>query len=50
MFVSGNDQEAKDWVHRELLERWFGWEHVIDLGDITAARGLRRCGCRGGCG
>jgi predicted dinucleotide-binding enzyme len=38
MFVSGNDQEAKDWVHRELLERWFGWEQVIDLGDITAAR------------
>ena len=39
MFVSGNDQEAKDWVHRELLERWFGWEQVLDLGDITAARG-----------
>ena len=38
MFVSGNDQEAKDWVHHELLERWFGWEQVIDLGDITAAR------------
>jgi predicted dinucleotide-binding enzyme len=39
MFVSGNDQEAKDWVHKELLERWFGWEQVLDLGDITAARG-----------
>ena len=39
MFVSGNDQEAKDWVHRELLEHWFGWEQVLDLGDITAARG-----------
>jgi predicted dinucleotide-binding enzyme len=39
MFVSGNDQEARDWVHRELLERWFGWEQVLDLGDITAARG-----------
>lgn len=39
MFVSGNDQEAKDWVHRELLERWFGWEQVLDLGDLTAARG-----------
>jgi 8-hydroxy-5-deazaflavin:NADPH oxidoreductase len=39
MFVSGNDQEAKDWVHHELLERWFGWEQVLDLGDITAARG-----------
>ena len=40
IFVAGNDQEAKDWVHRELLERWFGWEQVLDLGDITAARGL----------
>lgn len=40
IFVAGNDQEAKDWVHRELLERWFGWEQVLDLGDIGAARGL----------
>jgi predicted dinucleotide-binding enzyme len=39
MFVSGNDQEAKDWVRRELLERWFGWEQVLDLGDIAGARG-----------
>ena len=39
MFVSGNDQEARDWVHRDLLERWLGWEQVLDLGDITAARG-----------
>lgn len=39
MFVSGNDQEAKDWVHHELLERWFGWEQVLDLGDVKAARG-----------
>jgi predicted dinucleotide-binding enzyme len=38
MFVSGNDQDAKDWVRHELLERWFGWEHVMDLGDITSAR------------
>jgi predicted dinucleotide-binding enzyme len=40
IFVAGNDQEAKDWVHHELLERWFGWEQVLDLGDIGAARGL----------
>ena len=40
IFVAGNDQEAKDWVRKELLERWFGWEQVLDLGDITAARGL----------
>ena len=40
VFVAGNDQVAKDWVRRELLERWFGWGQVMDLGDITAARGL----------
>ena len=40
IFVAGNDQEAKDWVHHELLERWFGWEQVLDVGDISAARGL----------
>jgi predicted dinucleotide-binding enzyme len=40
MFVAGNDQAAKDWVRTELLERWFGWRQVLDLGDVTAARGL----------
>ncbi len=38
-FVAGNDAEAKAWVTRHLLREWFGWEQVIDLGDITAARG-----------
>jgi predicted dinucleotide-binding enzyme len=38
MFVSGNDDGAKDEV-RELL-RSFGWERFIDLGDISAARGM----------
>lgn len=36
-FVSGNDAEAKRQV-TELL-RGFGWKQVIDLGDITTARG-----------
>jgi 8-hydroxy-5-deazaflavin:NADPH oxidoreductase len=40
MFVAGNDQAARDWVRTELLERWFGWRHVLDVGDLTAARGL----------
>jgi predicted dinucleotide-binding enzyme len=40
MFVAGNDQAAKDWVRAELLEDWFGWRQVLDVGDITAARGL----------
>jgi 8-hydroxy-5-deazaflavin:NADPH oxidoreductase len=37
-FVSGNDAEAKRQVTRILTE-WFGWKHVIDLGDISTARG-----------
>jgi predicted dinucleotide-binding enzyme len=37
-FVSGNDAEAKDRV-TDLLKSGFGWKHVIDLGDITTARG-----------
>ena len=40
MFVAGDDQAARDWVRTELLERWFGWGQVIDLGDLSAARGL----------
>ncbi len=38
IFVSGNDAEAKAQVV-DLLTGWFGWRHVIDLGDITTARG-----------
>jgi len=38
VFVSGNDAAAKARV-TELLKRWFGWRDVIDLGDITTARG-----------
>ncbi|HEY7369404.1 MAG TPA: NAD(P)-binding domain-containing protein [Thermoanaerobaculia bacterium] len=37
LFVCGNDAEAKSRV-MELLRR-FGWKSVIDLGDVTAARG-----------
>jgi 8-hydroxy-5-deazaflavin:NADPH oxidoreductase len=38
IFVSGNDAGAKAQVTTWLRE-WFGWEQVIDLGDITTARG-----------
>lgn len=38
VFVSGNDAEAKATV-TELLKEWFGWKSVIDLGDISTARG-----------
>lgn len=42
VFLSGNDTGAKDRV-RELL-RSFGWENneMIDLGDITTARGTEQ--------
>jgi 8-hydroxy-5-deazaflavin:NADPH oxidoreductase len=38
VFVCGNDAGAKGQV-KELLKGDFGWKHVIDLGDLTAARG-----------
>jgi 8-hydroxy-5-deazaflavin:NADPH oxidoreductase len=38
MFMCGNDAGAKGRV-RELLSAWFGWKDVIDLGDISMARG-----------
>lgn len=38
VFISGNDGEAKVKV-TGLLKEWFGWKHVMDLGDITTARG-----------
>src|SRR5258706_15703567 len=38
IFMSGNDGEAKKTVSK-LLES-FGWRDVVDLGDITTARGV----------
>jgi predicted dinucleotide-binding enzyme len=38
VFVSGDDSEAKEQVQR-ILREWFGWRHIIDLGDISTARG-----------
>ena len=38
IFVAGDDAQAKAEV-RSLLEA-FGWRTILDLGDITAARGL----------
>lgn len=37
VFLSGNDKAAKEKAS-ELLKT-FGWKHLIDLGDITTARG-----------
>jgi len=38
MFVAGNDPDSRRRVAGWLAE-WFGWRDVIDLGDITTARG-----------
>jgi hypothetical protein len=39
VFVAGNDPDARERVTRFLRDE-FGWKTVIDLGDLTAARGL----------
>ena len=39
VFVAGNDARAKAQA-TQILREWFGWRSVVDLGDITAARGL----------
>ena len=38
MFVSGNDDKAKAEV-TTILKAGFGWKEVMDLGDISCARG-----------
>lgn len=40
LFLSGNDTEAKEQT-RNILES-FGWKNIIDLGDITTARGAEQ--------
>jgi 8-hydroxy-5-deazaflavin:NADPH oxidoreductase len=39
LFVCGNDAAAKTQVTAWLRD-WFGWQDVMDLGDITNARGV----------
>jgi predicted dinucleotide-binding enzyme len=38
MFISGNDNDAKEKV--KIFLDQFGWKDIIDLGDITTARGM----------
>jgi hypothetical protein len=40
VFICGNDADAKTEV--ENLLKSFGWEKIIDLGDISAARGTEQ--------
>jgi 8-hydroxy-5-deazaflavin:NADPH oxidoreductase len=37
-FICGNDAEAKAQVTK-ILREWFGWQRVLDLGDISKSRG-----------
>jgi predicted dinucleotide-binding enzyme len=37
-FICGNDADAKEHV-TAILKGGFGWKNVVDLGDLTAARG-----------
>lgn len=41
LFICGNEAAAKAEVTKRLCE-WFGWKaaNVVDLGDITGARGM----------
>lgn len=39
VFIAGNDAQAKATV-TDFLKNQFGWRQVIDLGDITGARGV----------
>jgi len=38
MFVAGNDAKAKD--DAKAILKQFGWSDIIDLGDISGARGM----------
>lgn len=38
VFVSGDDKDSRDRV-ADFLREWFGWRNVLDLGDLTSARG-----------
>ncbi|MBL8147612.1 MAG: NAD(P)-binding domain-containing protein [Anaerolineae bacterium] len=39
MLLCGNDAGAREAVAGYLRD-WFGWQHVLDLGDLSAARGM----------
>jgi 8-hydroxy-5-deazaflavin:NADPH oxidoreductase len=37
--ICGNDDDAKATV-TQVLRDWFGWRSIVDLGDLSAARGI----------
>lgn len=40
VFLCGDDEQARSFVNQTVLKDWFGWTHVIDLGDITGSRAM----------
>ena len=40
VFLCGDDAQARSFVHETVLKDWFGWTHIIDLGDITGSRAM----------
>jgi predicted dinucleotide-binding enzyme len=40
LLICGNSVDAKKWVIENVLEGWFGWTSVIDIGTITGARAM----------
>lgn len=40
LFLCGNDQSAKDQV--TALAKSYGWQYIVDLGDISNARGTEQ--------
>jgi predicted dinucleotide-binding enzyme len=39
VFICGNNADAKSQVTM-ILMKWFGWQTVLDLGDISNSRGM----------
>jgi len=39
LFMAGNSQESKNKVTKYAKD-WYGWQNILDLGDIKSARGL----------
>ena len=40
LFICGNDEDANKRVINEILIIRFHWKNIIDLGDLSAARGM----------
>lgn len=39
-FICGDDDDAKRFVSQTILQGWFGWTQLVDLGDISGSRAV----------